>query len=110
MAKTRYPTPPPLTPDQQRDQEERFRVLNERFERLGDASIDFSDLPERTAAELATARRIGRPPRHVDGSKPVTLRLDADVLRWFKAQGAGYQTRINAALRAAIDLDRILHA
>lgn len=32
--------------------------------------------------------------------KQVTLRLDADVLDWFKSQGKGYQTRINAVLRA----------
>lgn len=31
--------------------------------------------------------------------KPVTLRVDADVLAWFKKQGRGYQTRINRALR-----------
>ena len=31
--------------------------------------------------------------------KPVTLRLDADVLAWFKRDGKRYQTRINAALR-----------
>jgi uncharacterized protein (DUF4415 family) len=31
--------------------------------------------------------------------KPVTLRLDADVLAWFKKSGRGYQTRINRALR-----------
>ena len=31
--------------------------------------------------------------------KPVTLRLDADVLAWFQRGGAGYQTRINRALR-----------
>lgn len=29
----------------------------------------------------------------------VTIRLDADVLEWFKGQGAGYQTRINQLLR-----------
>jgi len=34
--------------------------------------------------------------------KPVTLRLDADVIAWFKAQGRGYQTRINKALRAVM--------
>jgi uncharacterized protein (DUF4415 family) len=32
--------------------------------------------------------------------KPVTLRLDADVLDWLKKQGRGYQTRINRALRS----------
>jgi uncharacterized protein (DUF4415 family) len=30
----------------------------------------------------------------------ISLRLDADVLDWFRAQGGGYQTRINAVLRA----------
>ena len=30
----------------------------------------------------------------------ISLRVDADVLDWFKAQGPGYQTRINALLRA----------
>lgn len=43
------------------------------------------------------------------GLKPVppktaiALRLDADVLSWFKSQGPGYQTRINAVLRAFKD-------
>jgi uncharacterized protein (DUF4415 family) len=43
------------------------------------------------------------------GLKPVppkasiALRMDADVLEWFKAQGPGYQTRINAVLRAFRD-------
>jgi uncharacterized protein (DUF4415 family) len=31
--------------------------------------------------------------------KPVTLRVDSDVLAWFRRQGRGYQTRINRALR-----------
>ena len=35
--------------------------------------------------------------------KPVTLRLDPDIMAWFKAQGQGYQTRINDALRDYID-------
>jgi len=43
------------------------------------------------------------------GLKPVppkaaiSLRVDADVLEWFKSQGPGYQTRINAVLRAYKD-------
>jgi len=35
--------------------------------------------------------------------KPVTLRLDADVLAWFKREGRRYQTRINAALRRVME-------
>jgi uncharacterized protein (DUF4415 family) len=38
--------------------------------------------------------------------KPVTLRLDADVLAWFKKQGRGYQTRINQALRKVVAAER----
>lgn len=33
----------------------------------------------------------------------ISLRLDSDVLSWFKSQGPGYQTRINAVLRAFKD-------
>src|SRR5215472_11587275 len=35
--------------------------------------------------------------------KPVTLRLDADVLAWFKKDGKRYQTRINGALRRVME-------
>jgi uncharacterized protein (DUF4415 family) len=35
--------------------------------------------------------------------KPVTLRVDADVLAWFKKSGRGYQTRINRALRMLME-------
>jgi len=34
--------------------------------------------------------------------KPITLRIDADVLAWFQKQGRGYQTRINRALRGVM--------
>jgi uncharacterized protein (DUF4415 family) len=37
------------------------------------------------------------------GKASVSLRIDADVLEWFKAQGPGYQTRMNAVLRAFKD-------
>lgn len=40
--------------------------------------------------------------------RPVTLRLDADVLAWFKKQGRGYQTRINRALRSLMMAKRDL--
>jgi hypothetical protein len=35
--------------------------------------------------------------------KPVTLRLDADVIAWFKKDGSRYQTRINSALRKVME-------
>ena len=32
-----------------------------------------------------------------------TIRFDADILAWFKSQGRGYQTRMNAVLRSYVD-------
>ena len=40
------------------------------------------------------------------GKRRITLRLDADVLDWFKSGGQGYQTRINAILRAFMQARR----
>lgn len=61
--------------------------------------IDDSDIPEPTPEQFARAvlRRGLTPvlPKH-----QVTLRLDVDVLSWFRAQGAGYQPPINQLLRA----------
>jgi uncharacterized protein (DUF4415 family) len=42
---------------------------------------------------------LGLPPR----KEAVSVRLDTDVLAWFRAQGPGYQTRINAVLRGFVD-------
>ena len=39
----------------------------------------------------------------VPAKAAISLRVDADVLEWFKAQGPGYQTRINLVLRAYRD-------
>ena len=41
--------------------------------------------------------------RPLPSKASVSLRIDRDVLEWFKAQGPGYQTRINAVLRAFRD-------
>ena len=36
----------------------------------------------------------------------LTVRFDRDVIEWFKAQGAGYQTRMNAVLRSYVDAQK----
>lgn len=36
----------------------------------------------------------------------LTVRFDADVIEWFKAQGAGYQTRMNAVLRSFVEAQK----
>ncbi len=38
----------------------------------------------------------------------LTVRFDADVVQWFKAQGAGYQTRMNAVLRSYVEAQKAL--
>jgi uncharacterized protein (DUF4415 family) len=41
--------------------------------------------------------------KKVSRKRPVTIRVDADVLDWLKRQGRGYQTRINKLLREAME-------
>ena len=70
----------------------------EHLRKMRDEEIDTSDIPEISPEQFARAVvRVGLRP--IEPKKQVTLRLDADVLAWFKAQGPGYQTRINALLR-----------
>ncbi len=72
---------------------------------MRDEDIDLSDAPEVTPEMFARAVvRKGLKP--VENKKQVTLRVDADVLAWFRAQGRGYQTRINALLRAYMEAHR----
>ncbi|HEV2490417.1 MAG TPA: BrnA antitoxin family protein [Candidatus Acidoferrales bacterium] len=64
---------------------------------LSDKKIDLSDAAEVRDWSAAVVGKFYRPIK-----KPLTIRLDADVLAWLKAQGKGYQTRINKLLRAAM--------
>jgi uncharacterized protein (DUF4415 family) len=57
--------------------------------------------PKHSHDPIAEVGRLYRPIK-----KPVTLRLDADVLAWFKKRGRGYQTRINRALREIMMKER----
>ena len=71
----------------------------EHVDKLQDNDIDFSDNPEITPEMFAKAIvRKGLKP--VGRKTQVTLRIDEDVLTWFKKQGTGYQTRINSLLKA----------
>jgi len=47
----------------------------------------------------------GRPPKEAP-KKPVSLRLDPDVLEYFRASGPGWQTRVNDILREASGLSK----
>lgn len=90
--------PPPLT-DAQREELARLAEMN-------DEDIDFSDIPPLTEKFWANAVRF-RDRRHYRPVKQqLTLRLDADVIQWFKSHPEGqdgYQTRINQALRRYVE-------
>lgn len=72
-----------------------------RLDAMTDAEIDFSDIPEVTPEMFAkgVVRRGLRPIT----KRQLTLRLDSDVIEWFRAQGNGYQTKMNALLRAYME-------
>jgi len=65
---------------------------------MPDSDINTVDIPEAPAENWALAKRPGL---YKPIKKPVTLRLDTDVVSWFKdhAQSGGYQTEINRVLR-----------
>ncbi len=66
---------------------------------MGDEEINLSDLPEVSPEQFARAVvRKGLKP--VQNKTQITLRIDTDVLNWFKNQGKGYQTNINSLLKA----------
>ena len=72
-----------------------------RLDAMQDEDIDFSDIPEVTPEMFAKAIvRRGLKPRT---KSQLTLRLDSDVIDWFKQEGRGWQTQMNALLRAYME-------
>ena len=70
-----------------------------RVDAMRDEDIDFSDIPEMTPEMFARAIvRKGLKP--VTRKSQITLRIDSEVLDWFRAKGTGYQSQMNAVLRA----------
>jgi uncharacterized protein (DUF4415 family) len=66
---------------------------------MPDDKIDYSDIPPLTERFWKNALRN---PFYRPVKQQLTVRLDADVVAWLREQGKGYQTRINALLRAAM--------
>lgn len=66
--------------------------------RMPDEKIDLTDAPEVREWRGAVVGKFYRPIK-----RPVTIRVDADVLAWLKREGHGYQTRINRLLREAME-------
>ena len=83
--------PPPLSEKRKAE----LKALSE----MPDSEIDCSDIPplDEKFWRNAVLNPFFRPIK-----TSTSLRVDADVLAWFKSQGKGYQTRINAVLREAM--------
>ena len=77
------------------------------------STADLADLEDESRSDAPEGPRLGpdfwKHAREVvpEGpKKQLTLRLDADVVAWFKSQGKGCQTRINAVLRSFYEAHR----
>ena len=70
----------------------------ERLASMTDADIDTSDIPELDETFFQQAKVV-----MPENKQAISIRLDADVLEWFRLKGRGYQTHINAVLRAYVD-------
>ncbi len=68
-----------------------------RLNKIKDEKIDYSDIAELDEAFFKNAEV------RMPAKQSVTIRLDSDVLTWFKEQGKGYQSRINKLLRVYMD-------
>jgi uncharacterized protein (DUF4415 family) len=86
--------PPVLTAEERQAWEE--------LQEMGDEGIDYSDIPPlpttgwRRVSELVPA----------ENKQQITLRLDADLIAFFRATGRRYQSRINAALREYVSAQK----
>lgn len=69
-----------------------------RIDAMSEEDIDYSEIPEFDEEFLKSVEMKFSP-----GKKQIALRIDTDVLEWMKSQGKGYQSRINAILRAYYD-------
>ncbi len=65
---------------------------------ISDSAIDYSDIPELGPEFWQNAKVI-----FPQSKKAVTIRIDGDVLNWFKDAGKGYQSRMNAVLRSYME-------
>ena len=71
------------------------------IEAIPEEDIDYSDIPEADASFWRCAELQMPQPK-----KGIYVRLDSDVLTWLKSKGKGYQTRMNAILRALMEQDQ----
>ena len=64
---------------------------------MKDSEISYSDIPELDEAFFKNAKIV-----LPESKAAVSIHLETDVLNWFKSQGGGYQTKINAVLKTYV--------
>ncbi len=69
---------------------------------MKDEDIDYSEIP-RTTPEFWANGIVRKGLKPVTRKDQLTLRIDQDVIEFFKEQGRGYQTKINQLLRAYME-------
>ena len=75
----------------------RRRTAWAKLQKMTDREIDYSDIPA-TNTKFWQQAQVVMP----SAKTHLSLRLDEDIVEWFKRQGTGYQTRINAVLRSYV--------
>jgi len=85
--------PKPLTPELQAELDA--------LAAMPESEIDTSEMPSITDWSHAVRGPFYRPIK-----RPLSLRIDADIIDWFQLQGKGYQSRMNSALREYVERNR----
>ena len=70
----------------------------EELENIPESAMDTSDIPELDTSFWETAKLVQPMTKQA-----ISLRVDSDVLDWFKSQGKGYQSLMNAVLRSYVE-------
>ncbi len=70
------------------------------WDALPEHAIDISDIPELTDADFAAMDAATRAPELRPDKQMISLRVDAQVISFFKSMGPGYQRRMHAVLRS----------
>jgi uncharacterized protein (DUF4415 family) len=74
--------------------------MSKRSAKLAPSGVDFPEIPSDLLARMKPSKR-GRPPEGDAPKQSIALRVDRDVLAAFKAQGPGWQSRMQETLKRA---------
>ena len=85
--------PEPLTP--------KLQAELDTLAAMPESEIDTTEMPPIVDWSHAVRGPFYRPIK-----RPLSLRVDADIIDWFQQQGQGYQTRMNSALREYVERHR----